>query len=226
MVPRTYGRSSISAAIANGHMVVSPPPPRQCDARVIHVKQARTAYLYIGRENGRYRLKRSKWHNPFKLGVDGDRDECLAKYRAYVLGKPELMAALHELDGQILGCWCAPQKCHGDVLLALRAEQLAVTSAAVFGFLARWWLDHPDLLYLAVCGDDAPTPKPPKLQIVKGNPHLAPMVLDRASLSEWGRAFLVAHNAHPGSPAMQLLINKGAPMQTAKDSEHTERIAA
>jgi hypothetical protein len=31
-------------------------------------------------------------------------------------------------------------------------------SVAVFGFLARWWLDHPDLHQVAVCGEPpAPT---------------------------------------------------------------------
>jgi hypothetical protein len=29
------------------------------------------------------------------------------------------MAALHELAGRDLVCWCAPLPCHGDVLLRL-----------------------------------------------------------------------------------------------------------
>ena len=27
--------------------------------------------------------------------------------------------AIKELKGKILGCWCPPQKCHGDVLIEL-----------------------------------------------------------------------------------------------------------
>jgi hypothetical protein len=29
------------------------------------------------------------------------------------------MAALPELKGRVLGCWCAPLACHGDVLAQL-----------------------------------------------------------------------------------------------------------
>ena len=29
------------------------------------------------------------------------------------------MAQLPELKGKVLGCWCAPEGCHGDVLAEL-----------------------------------------------------------------------------------------------------------
>jgi hypothetical protein len=29
------------------------------------------------------------------------------------------MASLDELRGLVLGCWCAPRPCHGDVLVRL-----------------------------------------------------------------------------------------------------------
>ena len=32
-------------------------------------------------------------------------------------------AALPELRGKILGCWCAPKVCHGDVLVELAATR-------------------------------------------------------------------------------------------------------
>lgn len=59
----------------------------------------------------------TKWGNPFRLGkCGGSREQVIAKYREYILNKPELLAALHELRGKRLGCWCAPAPCHGDVL--------------------------------------------------------------------------------------------------------------
>jgi hypothetical protein len=67
--------------------------------------------LYIGRP--------SKWGNPFVIGRDGSRDEVIAKYRAWLTAQPELMATLGELRGHDLVCWCAPQACHGDVLIEL-----------------------------------------------------------------------------------------------------------
>ena len=72
--------------------------------------------VYVGRP--------SKWGNPFVIGKHGTRDQVVAKYRAYLLGNAQLIAALPELAGKDLVCWCAPCACHGDVLvqLANRAE--------------------------------------------------------------------------------------------------------
>ncbi len=67
--------------------------------------------VYVGRP--------TKWGNPFVIGRDGTRDNVIAKYRAWIVQQPALIAALHELRGKDLVCWCAPEGCHGDVLLAL-----------------------------------------------------------------------------------------------------------
>lgn len=47
-------------------------------------------------------------------------------YRAWILTQPNLMGALDELRGMVLGCWCHRKKCHGDVLIELanRPKQL------------------------------------------------------------------------------------------------------
>lgn len=58
----------------------------------------------------------TKWGNPFRIGRDGWRKEVIEKYREYLLGRPDLLAALPELKGKVLGCWCKPLACHGDVL--------------------------------------------------------------------------------------------------------------
>jgi hypothetical protein len=41
------------------------------------------------------------------------------KYRAWLLANPELFSKLPELKGKVLGCWCAPKACHGDILSEL-----------------------------------------------------------------------------------------------------------
>jgi hypothetical protein len=57
------------------------------------------------------------WGNPFRLDDDGDRETVIANYRLHYLPhKPSLHARLTELEGKALGCWCAPEACHGDVL--------------------------------------------------------------------------------------------------------------
>jgi hypothetical protein len=67
--------------------------------------------VYIGRP--------SKWGNPFEIGKDGTRDDVIRKFREWVVKQPDLMASLPELEGKRLGCWCSPQRCHGDVLYEL-----------------------------------------------------------------------------------------------------------
>jgi hypothetical protein len=74
-------------------------------------KRPATDRVYVGRP--------SKWGNPFVIGRDGSRDEVIAKYRAWIVQQPALLAALHELRGKNLVCWCAPERCHADVLLEL-----------------------------------------------------------------------------------------------------------
>jgi hypothetical protein len=80
--------------------------------RVVHCKRERYD-VYVGRGRG------SRWGNPFKSPRDGSRDEVIAKYERWLVDQPELMAALPELRGKVLGCWCAPKPCHADVLLRL-----------------------------------------------------------------------------------------------------------
>jgi len=82
---------------------------------VVHCKK-KPYDIYIGRP--------SKWGNPFVLGKDGNRDEVLQKYEEWLRQQPHLLAALPELKDKVLGCWCAPKKCHGDVLLKLVAEMV------------------------------------------------------------------------------------------------------
>ena len=76
--------------------------------------------------------RRTKWGNPYKLGVDGDREQVIALYRADLWRRIRAgevpLEELAELDGCWLACWCEPLPCHGDVLAraaAWASEQLA-----------------------------------------------------------------------------------------------------
>ena len=60
----------------------------------------------------------SAWANSFKVSQYG-RDGCIQKFKEHLLGSPELMQELKSLKGKVLGCWCAPENCHGHVLAAL-----------------------------------------------------------------------------------------------------------
>ncbi len=76
-------------------------------------------FVYIGRQNNRLGHAASKWANPFVEDQDGTRAEVIEKYRNWILTQPELMAALPELRGKVLGCYCKPKACHGEVLAAM-----------------------------------------------------------------------------------------------------------
>ncbi len=73
--------------------------------------------VYVGGAVRWVGLKATKWANPFKIGRDGTREEVVQKYRVWIMTQPHLMAALSELRGLDLACWCAPLRCHADVLL-------------------------------------------------------------------------------------------------------------
>lgn len=74
--------------------------------------------VYIGRP--------TKWGNPFshldntkaEFKVNS-REEAVERYREYIVNNPKLLADLYELKDKDLICWCAPKKCHGDILKEL-----------------------------------------------------------------------------------------------------------
>lgn len=78
--------------------------------RVVHCKQE-SYDVYIGRPG--------PWGNPFVIGKDGTREEVIAKYRDWITTQPDLLRKIPTLRGKILGCWCHPKACHGDVLAEL-----------------------------------------------------------------------------------------------------------
>lgn len=78
--------------------------------KVVHFKKE-PYDVYIGRP--------SKWGNPFTIGLDGNREEVIKKYQNWILQQEDLLAALPELKNKVLGCWCSPKSCHGEVLMWL-----------------------------------------------------------------------------------------------------------
>jgi hypothetical protein len=73
--------------------------------------------IYIGRGHG------SIWGNPWSHMPDtladfkvATREEAIAKYEEWIQTQPELMSKLIRLKGKVLGCYCKPAKCHGDIL--------------------------------------------------------------------------------------------------------------
>lgn len=85
--------------------------------RVVHINDPEGYDVYIGRP--------SKWGNPFRLKKEQHRADVIARYEAYIQTRPDLLAALGELRGKRLACYCAPKACHGDVLARLADAEMA-----------------------------------------------------------------------------------------------------
>ena len=68
--------------------------------------------VYVGRPG--------RWGNPYLL-TGHSPAEAVALYRAWLLERPDLLAAARAgLAGRSLACWCPPgTPCHADVLLDL-----------------------------------------------------------------------------------------------------------
>lgn len=121
-----FNRAEGYADYKRGYFYISPYEPilinKQKVAKVVHCKQE-SYDVYIGRG--------SKWGNPYshKEGtmaawVVDTREEAIRLYEEHVRAQPELLTAIKkELKGKVLGCYCKPLDCHGDVLLKIANEE-------------------------------------------------------------------------------------------------------
>lgn len=89
--------------------------------KVVNIRGDVPYDIYIGRP--------SKWGNPFKIGVHGDRKHVVEMYRGWIWTQPHLTQDIPSLVGKTLGCHCKPLLCHGDVLVEL-AESFRVATEA------------------------------------------------------------------------------------------------
>jgi hypothetical protein len=64
--------------------------------------------------------RRTVFGNPFIIGRDGTREEVIELYKDYFYERlsndPDFKEAVDDLNGDVLGCWCKPLPCHGDVI--------------------------------------------------------------------------------------------------------------
>ena len=71
-----------------------------------------------------YVARPSPLGNPYAIGPDGDRDQMIERYRAWLDARikerdPVVCTALLGIHpGQSIACHCAPARCHGEVIAA------------------------------------------------------------------------------------------------------------
>jgi hypothetical protein len=80
------------------------------EPKVYHCKRDKVpaGTIYVGRP--------TKWGNPYTIGVHGDREDVIRKFRDSMTDE-FCVEVREELKGKSLACWCAPEACHADVLL-------------------------------------------------------------------------------------------------------------
>jgi hypothetical protein len=81
-------------------------------------------------QKSRYPKKDSKWANPFKISKTQTREDVLELYKKYIISRLEdpkdqeiTYEELKKLRGKKLGCWCAPEDCHADILVTLSSKK-------------------------------------------------------------------------------------------------------
>jgi hypothetical protein len=84
----------------------------------------------------------TKWGNLFTSIADRQtraqvvvktRAESLMRHEAWLRANSVLVAQLHELRDQVLGCWCDPWPCHGHTLIRLVDELCSRCDKALRG---------------------------------------------------------------------------------------------
>lgn len=98
--------------------------------------------VYCGRANMLLGLPQSPLANPYKIGVDGNRDQCCDKYLTWLRGKYK---TCHIVRGELerikdlalkteevrLLCYCAPKRCHCDSIKTAVEGMLRQSGMAV-----------------------------------------------------------------------------------------------
>lgn len=136
--PASYDRDERGQACSRYRVTAETLPEGRgmSETLVVNIHHRKPFDIYIGRPG---KGQQSIWGNPFVLGKDGTREEVIAKYRAYILSRPDLLAQLPSLRGKRLGCFCAPRSCHGDVLVELlnRTQQYPASPTCACGVPGR-----------------------------------------------------------------------------------------
>jgi hypothetical protein len=85
------------------------------NTNVVNIKKTKKYDVYIGRG--------SKWGNPFQMKNPSqeERNRVCEEYEAY-FKTTDLIKDIRGLRGKTLGCYCSPQRCHGDFLARLANE--------------------------------------------------------------------------------------------------------
>lgn len=86
--------------------------------RVVNLRAGSKYDVYIGRgSHGR----RNMLGNPHAISYSVDRKEVIRRYAVdfplRMRTEPDFAKAVEDARGKVLGCFCRPAECHGDVII-------------------------------------------------------------------------------------------------------------
>ncbi len=94
---------------------------------IVNVRHAKGGFVYVGRAMHARGLAESPYANPFPITKTETRRKVLLDYIEHFIAqvsanntdfRPEVLS---RLAGKRLGCWCAPEPCHAE-LVSIAAE--------------------------------------------------------------------------------------------------------
>ena len=98
---------------------------------VVHVDQPHD--IYIGRAVPRRGFKKSRWANLDAISETLTRENVINLYENWLRLQLRIGRVTREdlesLQGKVLGCWCKPEACHGDVI--------------------AWYADNIDIVFMS-----------------------------------------------------------------------------
>ena len=125
-MPILSGKSRLYSPPAMAQLKTVGTPKMRFDTRQILSISIRIVNKRNYNNPGIYAGRPSPLGNPFVIGRDGDREEVIRKYRDFlktalrndrrIKAEFERLQELNKKGDVILICWCAPSKCHGDVI--------------------------------------------------------------------------------------------------------------
>lgn len=103
--------------------------------RVVHVNERIEGAVYIGRANGRAKVKASPLANPYPVTRELPRQLAIARYATWLVaqidaGNSVVIEALIACRNRPVACWCRGEfqewstetACHGDAIVAYLAR--------------------------------------------------------------------------------------------------------
>ena len=84
------------------------------DVQLVKWAKSQGKYVFIGRGQSGI-----GWGNPYIINKHGNRDRVCDDYINYFRRNNSLQSKVDSLKGKVLGCYCYPERCHGDYLASL-----------------------------------------------------------------------------------------------------------